>query len=144
MKARFLAAGVASGLVLLGGLACNAAPPTTTPLEGTLWRLTAFQQAEERTYVIEGTDITATFEAGAKRVTGRAGCNSYSGGYKLSGRRLALGPLASTEMFCPDPPGVMEQEQRYLKALSGATTYTIEGRTLKVTGGDTTLVFEAK
>jgi heat shock protein HslJ len=48
-------------------------------------------------------------------------------------------------MACPDPSGVMEQEQRYVDYLGDVTTYAIDGRQLWLETGDgRALVFAAQ
>jgi heat shock protein HslJ/uncharacterized membrane protein len=49
------------------------------------------------------------------RFAGQGPCNRLSGGYRLSGEELRLGPVASTMMACPEP--IMAAERRYVEAL---------------------------
>lgn len=80
-------------------------------LEGVAWRLT---HLDRRTEVPEGVLVTLTVEG--DRVSGSAGCNRYFGSVRESGpSELAIGPLGSTRMACPEPK--METEHRFLKAL---------------------------
>lgn len=44
------------------------------------------------------------------RLSGKAGCNRFSGSYSVSGPTLTAGPLASTKMACPSPR--MEHERQ--------------------------------
>ena len=118
-----------------------AAAPTTTisqaapALEGTPWQLTGYpNSAGQASKPIEGSRVTAEFRDG--KLAGSAGCNRYSGSYKLDGDKLTIGQAASTMMACADPAGVMEQESAYLAALESATTYTIDGDTLVPTRAD--------
>jgi putative lipoprotein len=61
------------------------------------------------------------------RAYGSGGCNRFTGGARIEGSTLALGPLASTRMACAPPQG--PQEDRYLQALNAARRYEIvEGR----------------
>jgi heat shock protein HslJ len=99
-------------------------------LEGVTWLL-------DKT--ITGSEITAEFTAGTGSsepvVAGTAGCNNYTGPYVVLTRavgrnRIEIGPLATTRMMCDQP--LMEQEQLYLAALEAATSYEIEGFTLKI------------
>jgi heat shock protein HslJ len=53
----------------------------------------------------------------ADRISGRAGCNRFSGTYSRSGNTLTSGALATTRMACPGPR--MEHERRALQVLSG-------------------------
>lgn len=82
--------------------------------------------------VIEGSRIEAQFdEAGA--VSGSAGCNSYRGSCRLEDGIVSVGILATTRKFCQRPPGVMEQESRYLELLAAATHYSLDGDTVRFT-----------
>jgi heat shock protein HslJ len=78
---------------------------------------------------VAGSEITAIFGED-ETITGSAGCNSYSGTYKVDGNEIEieLGPL--TMMFCEDPEGVMDQESDYLEALQSVTQYKILGEQL--------------
>ncbi len=58
-------------------------------------------------------------------VTGNAGCNRYFGPVSEDGENINIGPLSTTRAFCPEPEGVMDQEQEFLTALQLAATYTI-------------------
>ena len=61
------------------------------------------------------------------RAVGSGGCNRFTGGARIEGSTLALGPLASTRMACAPPQG--PQEDRYLQALNAVRRYEIvEGR----------------
>ena len=53
----------------------------------------------------------------ADRVSGRAGCNSFTGPYSHTGDRLEFGTLAATRMACPEP--YMEYERRAFAILRG-------------------------
>jgi heat shock protein HslJ len=66
--------------------------------------------------VIDGTRPTATFTSEGK-VSGSAGCNTFSGPYEEDGATLRIGPLASTRRACTEPEGAAAQEAGYLAAL---------------------------
>lgn len=51
-----------------------------------------------------------------QRAAGMAGCNHWSADYQLQGDRLSLNNIATTRKLCA--PALMEQEQRFLAALS--------------------------
>ena len=72
------------------------------------------------------------------RVTGRSGCNLYSGSVEASNGTLKVGQLISTKMACM-AEGVMQQERDYLTALGAATSYTFRDDGRLVIGG--TLVY---
>jgi heat shock protein HslJ len=67
--------------------------------------------------VPESARPTLTFGADG-RVTGRAPCNQFGGGYTLRGDELSFSTLTTTRMACA--PAMMQVEQRFL-ALLGAT-----------------------
>lgn len=114
------------------------------PLEGTEWNLAAFLEPRPDAGLgvptllpagpLSSTEITAIFED--DRVSGSAGCNQYSGGYAVNGSSLTFGPLAATKMWCADPEGSMEQEQRYLGLLGQVRRYRIDGAQLWLTADD--------
>jgi heat shock protein HslJ len=83
-------------------------------IAGRLWTAEAIGGND----VIDGTTVTLKVEG--DRVSGKAGCNSFGGGVDISGSRVKFGSLFSTKMACMGG-GVMEQEQRYLNLLQGAT-----------------------
>lgn len=57
------------------------------------------------------------------RVAGSSGCNRYTGKGTIAGGKVDIGLLATTRMACP--PGIMEQEDRFLKALAASRRYEI-------------------
>ena len=65
--------------------------------------------------------ITFTAEGQAH---GSGGCNNFTGGYRLEGATLALGPLASTKKACP--PAIMNQEASFHEALGATRGYRFE------------------
>ena len=77
-------------------------------------------------------------------LSGTSGCNSYSGGYKVDGDMISIGPLANTDMGCVEPEGVMEQEAQFLAALQTAATYQIEGDVLEMRTTDGALAVSFK
>ena len=129
-------------------------PAGATPsLEGTTWLLSAFLEEAE----VEGmtaplprlaeplpeTQITATFENGM--ISGWAGCNSYGAPFALDGPALRLETPETTDMDCQDPPGIMEQERRYLDILRDAVAHRIHYNQLWLETGDRrALVFAAQ
>jgi len=112
-------------------------------LAGSAWRLVAFGPHEAPQPVLAGSAITLTFTA--DRVGGSASCNTYFGGYTLSGEKLAIHGPASTRKFCVEPAGVMEQEYNYLQALSTAQSCTAHDDTLEIVcdGGKSVCRYEA-
>ena len=53
------------------------------------------------------------------QVSGNSGCNQFSGSVSVNGTSITFSNLSTTRMACDGP--VMQQEQTFLKALSGQT-----------------------
>jgi heat shock protein HslJ len=115
-----------------GAMQVVAKANTPAGVSGTSWKVMNYNNGKQAVVgLLTGTEITLKFGAD-DQVSGKSGCNTYSGGYKTSGDQLKVGPLASTMMACESPAGVMEQEQQYLAALQNAATYDIAGSTLTI------------
>jgi heat shock protein HslJ len=115
-------------------------PPAAGPLAGTSWRLLTIGGSAPPA------DVNVTLELTADQASGRSGCNQYSGSYTVEGAGISFGPLAVTEMACPEPQ--MGVEAAYMAALAAATTWAIPadapvGAELTLSGSDPaqTLVF---
>ena len=73
---------------------------------------------------------------------GRRGCRDRwprdTGGRRnqADGESLSVGPLASTQMFCEEPAGAMDQEIAYLTVLGEAETFSVDGDALVIQAGD--------
>lgn len=113
-------------------------------LAGTSWTLASLA-GENGTMipVLAGTTVTAAFDAEGN-LGGSAGCNHYGAGYTVDGANLAIEPAVRTEMYCSEPPGIMDQEDRYLALLTEVASYRVEDNRLVLTGhnGTDILVFE--
>ena len=72
------------------------------------------------------TESTIKFED-ATGVTGSGGCNRFFGTAMLSGETLEMGPLGTTRMACPET--IMNQENRFLKALESVRRYRVDDAT---------------
>ena len=111
-----------------GGRALLTFRAQTQQLAGTSWNVTAYNNGKQGVEsVIPSPTLTAVFGKDGN-LTGFAGCNNYDATYKATAPRLSLGPVASTKKECATPPGVMDQEIRYLAALDTATSYRIEAK----------------
>ena len=94
-------------------------------LEGPVWQLTRLDGNPP----VPGTTVTVEFDPDGT-LGGSAGCNSYSGTYKINGQKISIGPLMSTQMACLQP--VMDQELEYLAVLQVADTFEIKGNVLSL------------
>jgi hypothetical protein len=77
----------------------------------------------------DGVRQTITF-AKDGTVFGDSGCNRFTGGYKVKGDRITIGPLASTMMACPQPQ--MDAEASFLFKLQAAVSYSATKKVLKI------------
>ena len=90
---------------------------------------------------IEGIDWrrgTAVLRLENGRVSGTGGVNRLLGEYRLVGRRLTLGALATTRMA--GPPELMESEQQLLAALARVARWAIDDEQLILADGANTEV----
>ncbi len=141
MKSAVVLITILSALTVVSLTACG---PTKTALDDTEWVLESYGEQGDLQAVLEGTEITASFDGAERQVTGSAGCNSYFSSYEVSGNKLSFSAIAQTEMYCDAPEGVMEQEREYLNTLQAAESYEIENGKLQITSVSQVLVFSAE
>jgi heat shock protein HslJ len=121
------------------GASAGARVAEVSALTGKVWVLAALGGKAP----LKGTELTSEF--GAKlRVSGSAGCNRYTGAYKVSRNSIRISALATTKKACAAP--IERQEAAFLKALTGARSFAIRGRslTLESAGGRAIATFEAQ
>ena len=110
-------------------------------LKDTEWLLTSLLGDS----LLAGSRITLNL--GREGFEGYAGCNNYGGEYEAAdGGILLISEIFHTEMDCPSPEGIMEQEMAYVQALRSSATYRLmEGR-LEITNasGEAILIFTRK
>ena len=80
-------------------------------LAGTSWAITAIDGV-----AVSGDGYFLTFTG--DRLNGKAGCNGFSGTYRMNGRTLTPGPIAATKMACPGER--MEHEAKAFAILDGS------------------------
>jgi heat shock protein HslJ len=101
-------------------------------LTGNLWQLQEYNNGRGGLVSVLGeTEITLRLDEEGN-VAGFAGCNRYQGQWQGSEEKFQLGPVSSTKKFCNQPEGVMKQEKDYLATLENATSYEVEGETLRL------------
>jgi heat shock protein HslJ len=87
-----------------------------------------FSAQEWRASDINGVQVTGDRPLtlrlqGGEQASGNAGCNSFSGTYQLMrDEGIRFGALTATRMACP--PGIMEQERRFLSILEAVRGYS--------------------
>jgi heat shock protein HslJ len=107
---------------------------------GSSWELASYNNGTGGVVsVLEDSYVNITFDENGD-IGGLAGCNSYWGTYTTDGDKLSIVSLDSTDLSCPEPAGIMEQEQAYLKALRDAATFKIKGDTLELRSDDGSLL----
>lgn len=84
--------------------------------------------------------VTLSFREG--RVSGRAGCNLYSGPVEYGKGAIKIGNLISTKMACAEP-GLMQQESAYLNTLEGAQSYAARGDSLTIKTATGAIVYDS-
>ena len=142
-KSKFYVVILILGIFALLGGSCTK-PASTDVIEDIKWVLDSYGEPENLKTVLDGTEITATFDSARKRVSGSAGCNSYFGDYQIGDNKLTFLVIGHTEMYCLEPEGVMEQETQYLRLLSAAESYEIIDGKLQIVAGSQLLIFNAK
>ncbi len=97
-------------------------------LETSKWQLIQYFNDSGDTEILLDTSLIDIHLSDGK-LSGKAGCNSYSGSYLAEGEKLTFThPIATTMMLCPEP--VMEQERTYLQLLNQVGSYHIDDETL--------------
>jgi heat shock protein HslJ len=139
---RFLVLSLAS-ITLLAACVSAGAPeavptpaPSTSPSSGALTvdGKTYLSTAVQGATLVSGTRIRLAFKDGS--VSAGGGCNAIGGAYTITGGRLVVSQIMTTEMGCAQP--LMAQDA-WLAALLGGSDVTLAGDTLTLTSGKVTL-----
>jgi len=100
-------------------------------LENTRWQAAGINNGRGGVVSSQTTALAnALFSDG--KVTGSAGCNRFTGSYRISDNRITIEQTAVTRKYCGEPEGIMNQEQQYLAALSRVRTFAIESDRLEL------------
>jgi heat shock protein HslJ len=111
-------------------IACGA---SGSALERNKWSLNSYGEHRNPELILEGTEITTTFDKGKGEVSGSGGCNTYFASYEINGNNLSISNLAWTERACLSPEGIMEQEQEFLSLLGEAASFQADDTSLTIT-----------
>lgn len=103
-------------------------PDTSAGIEDLLWSLDSLGGIP----LVLDSAITMDLTDG--NANGTAGCNTYNAPYELSGTSISFGTPATTRMACPEPPGLMDQENQYLTELQNVEAYSIQSDGLQMFG----------
>ncbi|MGB8646755.1 MAG: META domain-containing protein [Anaerolineae bacterium] len=138
----FLAAACGPISQALGQSSPSAAVNQQQPA-ATRWNLVSFTTGGIPAPVLSGAPITLEFGPN-NTVSGSAGCNSYSGAYSVvQGNKITFGPMTQTQRACA-VADAMQQEQRYLQALTSSSVYEVSGNQLKISYNNTDQLTFAK
>ena len=127
-------------------LTYSTVPPyamTPAPMTGTLWYLNSFVDSQGNFWSAGSANPISIQFADDGKVSGNAGCNSYSGSYTVTGNSISMSGFATTLMYCGEP-GVMDLESSYLGVLPMMKVYKISGNELTLSDGvgKITLVYD--
>ncbi len=70
-------------------------------------------------------------------------CNNWGGNIAVTGSAVVVSSLYSTEMYCTEPAGIMDREQRFLEDLALITSIELVDGRLRLSGDTVTLEFVA-
>jgi heat shock protein HslJ len=112
------------------------ASPTADDLAGKAFESTAVTGHD----LVTNSTITIEFEA--DRLGANAGCNTLSGGYAITDDTLDVGVMASTRMACSDD--LAAQDMWLSDFLTSSPSVVLDGDTLTLSGGDTTITLVAR
>jgi putative lipoprotein len=124
---RILFVGLVAGMLAGGCKSASSTSGETINLVGTSWLV---EDIDGRG-VIDNLQSTIRFDTDG-RVSGMGGCNRYFGSVTIDGGSISFGPLGATQMACP--PAIMDQEDRFLRALANARRFETKNGLLYVFG----------
>ncbi|TPG21572.1 META domain-containing protein [Sphingomonas koreensis] len=113
MKRRF----ILIAMTMIGGCATTArsgdadAPKS---FAGTQWAIASINGA------VPSAERNTAISFDNERISGNAGCNSFGGGYAVSGGTMTVTQVISTKMACVGPG--MDQENAFFKILAAPMT----------------------
>lgn len=111
--------------------------PTTPTIqlvqfEDRTWVLEKYGKPGSMQNIIAGKEVSAKFDSSTSKVSGSAGCNSYTASYHRTINKVSVSGLSNTMMSCPMPSGIMAQEGAFKDALLGAESCRIIGTKLEI------------
>lgn len=119
------------------GVSACAGASVGNKLDGSAWVLTSLDGANP----VPGGEPTLNFEDGLVR--GNASCNQFGGEYEIKGNTLVFAEaMDMTAMACLDE-GIMDQEQAYMRMLSGEMQFeSTDGQLILTNQQGNVLIFE--
>jgi polar amino acid transport system substrate-binding protein len=116
----------------------------TPPFADIQWLLVSYTDNQGvMVKAIEGVETTVVFSASGA-IGGNGGCNQFSGRYTSKDGAMTVIVENSSKMNCPEPPGLMEQEQTFFSLLQSSQQYqmTADQLLLITPGSQRYLVFK--
>jgi heat shock protein HslJ len=113
-------------------------PDPELPYEGD-WGLVSGTSPRGSIPILEDFPVTLVLEG--RGLSGRSPCNSYFGGYSITGTDVHPLRFAVQQADCPDNTALIA-ERRYLRSLQAAEKVYADATTLRLTAPDMELVFE--
>jgi heat shock protein HslJ len=106
------------------------------------WQVTSLSTTDAVASVPEGDEPTLEFLDDGT-LSASAGCNGGGGTWELDGAELTIGPIASTQMACDEPAGVMEREADLFAALEASKQVQVTADALTLLREDGTITLDA-
>jgi len=129
---------VACSSTITGPSSVPSAPIASLAIEtNVVWHLRSIVSADGSLLTIGDPSLFTLMLTDDGKVSVRADCNRASGGYKVSGNALSIGPMASTKAYCSTAP----VDQQFLTLLGGENVVTTSGGGLQLSSPRGTLVF---
>lgn len=119
-------------------------PDPDAALEGTDWRLTGIEQTDGDSIGMMGVSrrLDANLAIRGGDLTFGTGCNTAGGNVRVQGDQLKLSGVTITLIGCLGTRGEVESAQVPV-LMAKQVSWSIDGRELRLTRGDTTLLYRA-
>jgi heat shock protein HslJ len=108
--------------------ACTSEEPSGG-LNGSSWKLASYGPVGKQTPAAAGTQTSLDFGKDGQ-VSGKLGCNGFSGNYVVIGNKFVFASMISSMMACAEP--LMTQEGTVFHVLNGMVRFEIEETTLRI------------
>lgn len=108
------------------------AKSTANPLSGTAWALVSYAQGANGPATKVPSSVTATATFDEKQVSGKNGCNTYSGAYSVNGDQIRFTDVATTLIGCTGAAARVEAV--FTTVLASAQTFTVDDTSLTIVG----------
>ena len=127
---------VACSGTIAGPSKVPSAPIASLAIEtNVVWHLRSMVSADGSVLTIADPSLFTLMLTDDGKLHVRADCNRASGGYRISGNTLSIGPIASTKAYCTTAP----VDQQFLTLLGGENIVTASDATLQLSSPRGTL-----